>query len=40
MWPVPYQEMDARTQPFYNSKTGDAQWQAASNTYGFGTGSR
>ena len=40
MWPVPYQEMDARTQPFYNSKTGDAQWQAASNTYGFGAGHR
>ena len=40
MWPVPYQEMDARTQAFYNSKTGDAQWQAASNTYGFGAGNR
>jgi hypothetical protein len=30
MWPVPYQEMDARTKPFYNSL-----WQAAPGTYGF-----
>ena len=33
MWPVPYQEMDARRKPFYN-----AQVQAApSETYGFGS---
>lgn len=29
-WPVPYQEMDARGQPFYNSQTA-----AARGTYGF-----
>lgn len=38
-WPVPYQEMDARRQPFYNSLTGP-EWIAPSNTYGFGTGTR
>lgn len=37
-WPVPYQEMDARRQPFYNSLTGP-EWLAPSSTYGFGTGS-
>ena len=30
MWPVPFQEMDARGKPFYN-----ALWQAAPGTYGF-----
>jgi hypothetical protein len=40
MWPVPYQEMDARLQPYYNSQTGDPKWQARGNTYGFGIGSR
>ena len=40
MWPVPYQEMDARTEPFYNSKTGDPIWEAQTNTYGFGVGSK
>lgn len=40
MWPVPFQEMDARVQPFYNSKTGDPIWEAASNTYGFGIGNK
>lgn len=39
MWPVPYQEMDARVEPFYNSQTGD-QWVAATNTYGFGVGTK
>ena len=40
MWPVPYQEMDARVQPFYNSKTGDPIWEAQSCTYGFGVGNK
>jgi hypothetical protein len=40
MWPVPFQEMDARREPYYNSLTGDAKWQAATNTYGFGVGAR
>ena len=40
MYPVPYQEMDARYEVIYNSVVGDAQWQALSNTYGFGVGSR
>ena len=40
MWPVPYQEMDARTKPFYNSQVGDPAWEAQSNTYGFGVGNR
>ena len=40
MWPVPYQEMDARVEPFYNSKTGDPIWQAQASTYGFGVGTR
>jgi hypothetical protein len=40
MWPVPYQEMDARVQPFYNSKTGDPVWEAQSSTYGFGVGNK
>lgn len=40
MWPVPYQEMDARRQPFYNSLTGDPKWQSTSNTYGFGVGTK
>jgi hypothetical protein len=39
MWPVPYQEMDARRETYYNSVTG-AQWIAASNTYGFGVGNK
>lgn len=39
MWPVPYQEMDARREPFYNSLTGP-QWVAATNTYGFGVGNK
>jgi hypothetical protein len=39
MWPVPYQEMDARRQAFYNSLSGP-QWVAASNTYGFGAGNK
>ena len=30
MWPVPYQEMDARVKPFYNSP-----WQSTAGTYGF-----
>lgn len=33
-YPVPYQEMDARAHPFYNSGTG-AEWVAAAGTYGF-----
>jgi len=40
MWPVPFQEMDARRQPFYNSPQGDPRWTSQSSTYGFGTGSR
>lgn len=44
MWPVPYQEMQARLEPFYNGppigKETDPAWVATSNTYGFGTGSR
>jgi hypothetical protein len=39
MWPVPYQEMDARLQPYYNSLT-TGPWQAQGNTYGFGVGTR
>lgn len=39
MWPVPYQEMDARRETFYNSQTGP-QWVAATNTYGFGAGTK
>jgi hypothetical protein len=38
MYPVPYQEMDARSQTFYNSPVGDPKWQALTNTYGFGVG--
>ena len=30
MWPVPYQEMDARVKPFYNSL-----WQSGASTYGY-----
>lgn len=30
MWPVPFQEMQSREKPFYNSP-----WQASSGTYGF-----
>ncbi|MDB4887463.1 MAG: hypothetical protein JWN79_2901 [Gemmatimonadetes bacterium] len=40
MYPVPYQEMDARQEPFYNGKVGDPIWQAVGNTYGFGIGNR
>jgi len=40
MYPVPYQEMDARYEPIYNSVVGDAQWQALTSTYGFGVGTR
>lgn len=38
MWPVPYQEMDARRQPSYNSLEG-AEWISGTSTYGFGSGS-
>ena len=38
MWPVPYQEMDARVQPYYNSLTGP-EWVSGTSTYGFGSGS-
>ena len=34
-WPVPYQEMDARRQAFYNSQP---TWVAGTSTYGFGSG--
>jgi len=40
MYPVPYQEMDARYEPIYNSIVGDAKWQALTSTYGFGVGTR
>jgi hypothetical protein len=40
MYPVPYQEMDARLTSFYNGKVGDPIWQAVGNTYGFGIGNR
>ncbi len=40
MYPVPYQEMDARYLPIYNGVVNDPLWQATSNTYGFGVGSR
>jgi hypothetical protein len=40
MYPVPYQEMDARRVPFYNGKVGDPIWQAVGSTYGFGIGNR
>jgi hypothetical protein len=40
MYPVPYQEMDARNLPIYNSIVGDPKWQALTSTYGFGVGSR
>jgi hypothetical protein len=39
-YPVPYQEMDARYETFYNGVVGDPLWQAQGNTYGFGVGSR
>ncbi|HEY5492758.1 MAG TPA: hypothetical protein VIK25_16305 [Gemmatimonadaceae bacterium] len=39
MYPVPYQEMLARYEAFYNGQT-DAIWQAVGSTYGFGVGSR
>lgn len=39
-YPVPYQEMDARYEAFYNGVVGDPLWQAEGNTYGFGVGSR
>ena len=39
MWPVPFQEMQARRAAFYNSGT-TAEWSAAPSTYGFGTGTR
>lgn len=39
-YPVPFQEMDARYETFYNGVVGDPVWQAAGNTYGFGVGSR
>jgi hypothetical protein len=32
--------MDARYLPFYNGVVNDPLWQATSNTYGFGVGSR
>ena len=40
MYPVPYQEMDARYLTAYNGQVGDPLWQAVSSTYGFGVGSR
>jgi hypothetical protein len=40
MYPVPYQERDARYVPSYNGKVNDPIWQAVGNTYGFGVGSR
>jgi hypothetical protein len=40
MYPVPYQEMDARNLPIYNSIVGDPKWQALTSTYGFGVGTR
>jgi hypothetical protein len=40
VFPVPYQEMDARYQASYNGTAGDPLWQAIGNTYGFGVGSR
>lgn len=40
MYPVPFQEMDSRFESFYNGQIGDPVWQASSNTYGFGVGSR
>ena len=39
MWPVPYQEMDARLESYYNSQTASP-WVAQGNTYGFGVGTR
>jgi len=40
MYPVPYQEKDARYEGSYNGQSGDPIWQATANTYGFGVGSR
>jgi hypothetical protein len=40
MYPVPYQEMDARNESIYNSVVGDPKWQALTSTYGFGVGTR
>jgi hypothetical protein len=40
MWPVPFQEMDARYEPFYNSLVGDPKWVAQTSTYNFGVGAR
>jgi hypothetical protein len=40
MYPVPYQEMDARYETSYNGTPADPKWQALGNTYGFGVGSR
>ncbi len=39
-YPVPFQEMDARYESFYNGVVGDPEWQAQGNTYGFGVGNR
>ncbi|HET9011638.1 MAG TPA: hypothetical protein VFN38_07460, partial [Gemmatimonadaceae bacterium] len=39
MWPVPFQEMDARREAFYNSLAGP-QWISAGSSYGFGAGNR
>jgi hypothetical protein len=43
-WPVPFQEMDARSQAFYNGPPigmeTDPVWTARTSTYGFGQGSR
>jgi hypothetical protein len=39
-YPVPYQEMDARFEPSYNSTPKDPQWQALGSTYGFGVNAR
>jgi hypothetical protein len=44
MWPVPFQEMQARSKPYYNGpptgKSNDPTWKALTSTYGFGIGTR
>lgn len=39
-WPVPFQEMDARREPFYDLGGIGGRSAAAPSTYGFGTGSQ
>lgn len=39
-WPVPYQELDARQHPIYNTGGVGQPGGAGASTYGFGTGSR